>query len=59
MYNQNTDDAGKVNNMMVVPSDDPPCLRMVKVMGVDKEELVVRIPRILCSKTLPPIERPL
>ncbi|KAJ2911807.1 hypothetical protein MD484_g8605, partial [Candolleomyces efflorescens] len=39
--------------------DNPRCLRMSREAEGGAEEVTVRIPGILCSKTLPPIERPI
>ena len=39
--------------------DNPRCLRMSLDAEDGVEEATVRIPGILCSKTLPPVERPM
>ncbi|KAF6743205.1 hypothetical protein DFP72DRAFT_1080472 [Ephemerocybe angulata] len=44
-----------VNDCRVVEYSEPPCLRLTKEVEGEIEEVTVRVPGILCSKTLPPV----
>ncbi|RXW16443.1 hypothetical protein EST38_g9411 [Candolleomyces aberdarensis] len=48
-----------VQQCTVTMFNEPQCFRMTKRVDAQLEEVVVHVPGILCSKTLPPIERAL
>ncbi|KAJ2921134.1 hypothetical protein H1R20_g15961, partial [Candolleomyces eurysporus] len=51
--------AFEIGECAVSQFEQPSALRLIKNVNGEQEEVCVRIPGILCSKTLPPVTRPL
>ncbi|KAF6741297.1 hypothetical protein DFP72DRAFT_31314 [Ephemerocybe angulata] len=45
----------EVGKCKVVEYGEPPCVRLIQEVADSTEEVMVRVPGILCSKTLPPV----
>ncbi|KAJ2914405.1 hypothetical protein MD484_g6005, partial [Candolleomyces efflorescens] len=49
----------ELNSATISAFQNPDCLRLTRTQNGELEEVVVRVPGILCFKTLPPVDRPL